>query len=38
MFENLQVMYQYLWEFIYKVLSIFGYELDEEGNLVKVEE
>lgn len=33
MFENLEAMYALLWEFIYKVLAIFGIEKDEEGNL-----
>lgn len=34
-FDALKVMYAYLWDFIYKVLEIFGITKDEEGNLVK---
>lgn len=33
-FDTIETMYQYLWDFIYKVLAIFGIEKDEEGNLV----
>ena len=33
-FATLEVMYQYFWEFIYKVLEILGIEKDENGNLV----
>ena len=33
MFENLEAMYALLWEFIYKVLEIFGINKDEDGNL-----
>lgn len=35
MFETGKVMWQYLWDFIYAVLAIFGIEKDENGNLVK---
>lgn len=34
-FDALKEMYAYLWDFIYKVLAIFGIEKDEEGNLIK---
>ena len=33
-FEALEAMYAFLWEFIYKILAIFGIEKDEAGNLV----
>ena len=33
-FDNIEAMYQMLWEFIYKVLEIFGITKDEDGNLV----
>lgn len=36
-FDFLKEMYAMLWEFIYKVLEIFGITKDEEGNLVKPE-
>ena len=29
-----EVMYQYFWEFLYKVLDILGIAKDENGNLV----
>lgn len=32
---DFKVMWQYLWDFIYKILAIFGIEKDENGNLVK---
>ena len=34
-FETIEVMYQYLWDFIYEVLAIFGITRDTNGNLVK---
>lgn len=37
MFDKLEAMYQLLWEFIYKVLEIFGYTKDEDGNIVEAE-
>lgn len=33
--ETGKTMWQYLWDFIYAVLAIFGIEKDENGNLVK---
>lgn len=33
--ELFKAMYEYLWEFIYKVLAIFGIEKDENGNLIE---
>lgn len=33
-FDALEAMYALLWEFIYKVLEIFGITKDENGNLV----
>ncbi len=33
--DILKTMWQYLWDFIYEVLAIFGITRDEEGNLVK---
>lgn len=35
MFETMEVMYQYLWEFIYNVLKLFGIEKDENGDLIE---
>ena len=36
MFDTGKAMWQYLWDFIYAVLAIFGIEKDEEtGNLIK---
>lgn len=35
-FDAIETMYQYLWDFIYKVLAIFGYEV-VDGDIVKVE-
>lgn len=34
-FTAIKEMYAFLWEFIYKVLEIFGITRDENGNLVK---
>lgn len=34
-FATFETMYAYLFEFIYKVLAIFGITKDENGNLVK---
>ena len=34
-FTAIKVMYEYLWNFIYEVLAIFGINKDEAGNLVK---
>ncbi len=34
-FTVIKDMYAFLWEFIYKVLEIFGITRDENGNLVK---
>lgn len=34
-FTAIKDMYAFLWEFIYKVLEIFGITRDENGNLVK---
>lgn len=34
-FDYIKDMYAMLWEFIYKVLAIFGINKDEAGNLVK---
>lgn len=36
-FSIFETMYEYLWEFIYKVLAIFGIEKDGEGNLAEEE-
>ena len=36
-FTNIEEMYKMLWEFIYKVLEIFGIVKDEEGNLTDAE-
>ncbi len=33
MFADFEAMYALLWEFIYKILAIFGYERDASGNL-----
>ena len=33
-FAAFEEMYKYLWEFIYKVLGIFGYEV-KDGDIVK---
>lgn len=33
--ETFKAMYEYLWNFIYAVLAIFGIEKDENGNLTK---
>lgn len=35
-FDVFETMYAYLWEFIYKVLKIFGYEV-VDGDIVKIE-
>ena len=34
MLETFKVMYAYLWEFIYEVLAILGYEV-VDGDIVK---
>ena len=33
-FEVFETMYAYLWEFIYKILAIFGYEV-KDGDIVE---
>ncbi len=33
-FEVFETMYAYLWEFIYKILEIFGYEV-KDGDIVE---
>lgn len=35
MANTIKDMYQMLWDFIYKVLAIFGIEKDADGNLVE---
>ena len=38
-FDTLKVMYEYLFEFIGKVMEIFGYKYNEETNKIeKIEE
>jgi hypothetical protein len=34
---DFKAMYAMLWDFIYKILAIFGIEKDENGNLVETE-
>ena len=37
-FEVFEAMYQKLWKLIYDILAVFGYAVDENGDLVKAED
>lgn len=39
MFETIKVMYEYLFDFLYKIIEFFGYRFDkEEGKIEKIED